>query len=43
MKKKYIIGYRPEGVYIYPQVELSKRAGPYGPARLARLILGLGP
>jgi len=24
-------------------LELSKRAGPYGPARLARLILGLGP
>ncbi|AES64724.1 hypothetical protein MTR_2g029050 [Medicago truncatula] len=24
-------------------LELSKRVGPYGPARLARLIIGLGP
>jgi len=29
-------------VLTYP-VELSKWVGPYGPARLARLIIGLGP
>jgi len=29
--------------FLHLHIELSKRAGPYGPARLARLILGLGP
>ncbi|AES76972.1 hypothetical protein MTR_6g090040 [Medicago truncatula] len=27
----------------HPKLELSKRVGPYGPARLARINIGLGP